>query len=55
MYFTYYWLSLLISLPREPTQIDHHTALTTISKANLRKSNVIDITPNTTAMNQHID
>jgi hypothetical protein len=40
--------------PSRTPQIDHHTAFT-MSKADLRKLNVIDLTLNTPALNQHID
>ena len=56
MYFTYFRLSLPIPLPREHTQIEHHTAFaTTMTNADLRKSNVIDLTQKTPAKKQHID
>ncbi len=56
MYFTYFRLSLPIPLPREHTQIEHHTAFaTTMTNADLRKSNVIDLTQKTPAKKQNID
>jgi hypothetical protein len=55
MYFTYDRLFLPIPLPLEHTQIEHHKAFATMTKADLRKSNVIHLTQKTPAKKQNID